>query len=211
MQQQTPPSWLSDIEDSTPLNNGLNGGAGISSNNNNSSNSSSSKGSIGATAALPGQSPMSMCTPAVVRHTLKAITMSLCVLMFSTACLGMQTINGVNKSGKIFVVAYMLFFSVLLFLFEAIQLHNIEWLDHMYQRNFGFLYSVVGKAFFVIFIAFLSFGLGDDSLSMATGLALSCFGAAKVALFLKYPEYFEDERASELRRGSEIMSNSSSL
>lgn len=133
-------------------------------------------------------------TPAVVRHILKFTTMGLCVLMFATACVGIETIQGANQAGKVFVATYMLFFSVLLFLFEGIQIRQIEWLDFLFQRNFGFLYSILGKAFFLIFIAFLSFGLGDPAgLTMATGLSMSCFGGVQVALFLKYPELFEEQ------------------
>lgn len=138
--------------------------------------------------------------------------MGLCVLMFITACIGIQSINGVNTVGKIFVAVYMLFFALLLFVFEAIQIRKVEWLDHMYQRNFGFLYNVLGKAFFVIFIAFLSFGLGDpQGLTLGTGLSLACFGASKVAMFLKYPEYFEQERPKEVQKGNEIMSTTPML
>ena len=161
-------------------------------------------GSSDAASSIPG-----FCTPVLIQYTLRAMTMALCVLMFSTACVGAQTIDGVNKAGRIFIVVYMLFFSALLFLFEVMQIQKVEWLDHMFQRNFGFLYSVVGKAFFVIFIAFLSFGLGDpETLSMATGLSLACFGAAIVALYLKYPELFENQRQTEMAVGSEIMSAS---
>ena len=208
---QSPPAWLAELEDQTPL-------TSNSSSHSNSGNGSSS-GSVPLSAVQsPDLLPIppmikQFCTPLVVRQTLKAITMVLCVLMFATACVGIQKVNGVNTAGKIFVATYMLFFAVLLFLFEAIQLRNIEWLDHMFQRNFGFLYSVMGKALFVIFIAFLSFGLGDpQGLTMATGLSLACFGAAKVALFLKYPELFEDEaakqRAAELQKGQQILSAS---
>ena len=202
MQTQAPPAWLADVEDSAPLQQSQRGGAPLLGGGGGGGGSGASKDLV-SVPPLVGR----LCTPVVVRHSLKAITMALCVLMFVTACIGIQTINGVNTAGKIFIAIYMLFFSVLLFLFEAIQIHKVEWLDHVYQRNFGFLYGVVGKAFFVIFIAFLSFGLGDpESLSMATGLSLACFGAAKVALFLKYPELFEDERQTEINKGSEIMS-----
>lgn len=60
------------------------------------------------------------------------------------------SINGVDKSGKIFVAVYMFFFSTVLFVFEGVQIKNVEYLDHVFRRNFGFLYSVTGKAFYII-------------------------------------------------------------
>lgn len=63
-----------------------------------------------------------------------------------------ESITGVDKSGKVFVATYMLFFATLLFVFEGQQIPQltIEWIDHMLRRNVGFLYNVLGKAFFII-------------------------------------------------------------
>lgn len=58
--------------------------------------------------------------------------------------------NGVETSGKIFVATYMVFFSLLLFFFEMMEIRPIEWLDHMLRRNFGFLYGTMGKALYII-------------------------------------------------------------
>jgi len=59
-------------------------------------------------------------------------------------------LDGVDAVEKLFVIAYMLFFSVLLFAFEAIQMRQIEWIDHLFRRNFGFLYGALGKSLFII-------------------------------------------------------------
>ena len=102
------------------------------------------------------------------------------------------SITGVDKSGKIFVAVYMFFFASLLFVFEGIQIRSIEALDHVFKRNFGFLYNVMGKSLYIIFIAFLSFGLGEPlTLSFITGLLLASFGVGELALYLKFPEYFD--------------------
>lgn len=64
----------------------------------------------------------------------------------------------------------------------------------LHDRNFGFIYGALGKSFFIIFIAFLSFGLGDpESLTLATGVIWASFGAGQVALYLKYPEWFDTD------------------
>ncbi len=55
-----------------------------------------------------------------------------------------------DTSGKIFVGTYMLFFSLLLLVFEVNEMRKVEAVDHFYRRNFGFIYSVLGKALFII-------------------------------------------------------------
>jgi hypothetical protein len=87
-------------------------------------------------------------------------------------------------------------FAVLLFTFEAISLIPEspirQQIDHLFKRNFGFMYNCMGKSFFIRFIAFLSFGLGDPvSLTFLTGISLAAFGAGELALYLKYPELFD--------------------
>jgi hypothetical protein len=61
-----------------------------------------------------------------------------------------ESINGVETSGKIFVATYMMFFSLLLFFFELMEIRPMEWLDHMLRRNFGFLYGTMGKSLYII-------------------------------------------------------------
>lgn len=121
---------------------------------------------------------------------MKGVTLMLCVLMFSTACISLEGVSGVSGSGQIFVATYMIFFSILLSAFEITQMQQIIWLDHMLRRNFGFLFSAMGKAFFIIFVAFLCLGL-DGELPLATGIAVAVFGGGQVAMYLKHPEFFE--------------------
>ena len=121
---------------------------------------------------------------------MKIVTLLLCVLMFSTACIRLEALSGVSDSGQIFVATYMIFFSILLAAFEITQMQQIIWLDHMLRRNFGFLFSAMGKAFFIIFVAFLCLGL-DGELPLATGIAVAVFGGGQVAMYLKHPEFFE--------------------
>lgn len=128
----------------------------------------------------------------IIYWTLKVVTMLLCLLMALTAIIGIEYVNDVQTSEKLFVATYMLFFSTLLFVFELVEVRPIEWIDHLLRRNFGFLYGVVGKSLYIIFIAVLSFGLGDpQSLTFATGSSLCLFGILMLVLYLKYPEMFE--------------------
>ena len=71
-------------------------------------------------------------------------------MMAATAVLGVMSISGISSLGKIFTATFMLFFSLLLFSFEAMTIWPYEFLDHMYKRNFGFLYTTKGKAFYEI-------------------------------------------------------------
>ena len=123
---------------------------------------------------------------------IKGITLVLCVLMFVTACIHMEEVSSVTGSGQIFVATYMIFFSILLAAFEIAQTQRIVWLDHMLRRNFGFLFSAMGKALFIIFVAFLCLGLdGDSDMPVFVGIAVAAFGGGQVTLYLKHPEYFD--------------------
>lgn len=128
----------------------------------------------------------------IVFWTLKVVTMGLCLLMAFTSLVGLSSIKDFSATGEIFVAVYMLFFSGLLFLFETVQIKSLEILDNLFRRNFGFLYNTMGKSLFIIFIAFLSFGLGEPlTLSFICGFLTASFGVAELALYLKFPEFFE--------------------
>ena len=92
-------------------------------------------------------------------------------------------------------------FAFLLFIQEISTIYTIEIVDAVLRRNFGFLFKPFGKGAFIIFIAFLNFGLdtggpaddgGDNDLGLATGIVSCAFGALYVILFLQKPEYFEE-------------------
>ena len=119
----TEPHWAS-VEDSEPLSNGPN----------------SNYGSV---------TPLKMKSPCAF-WSIKIITMILSTLMFGTALYGLYSLSDMLSVGKIFVAVYMLFFSALLFLFELVQISPWPSMDLMFQRNFGFLYSPKGKAFYII-------------------------------------------------------------
>lgn len=171
------PTWLTEEGNIDSVNQPL------KANNDNSSNT-------------PVRSPEQEQKAKMLYWGLKIGTMSLSVLMATTACIGLGSISGVDKSGKFFVGSYMFFFALLLFTFEGISLIPEtpfkQQIDHLFKRNFGFMYNCMGKSFFIIFIAFLSFGLGDPmGLTLFTGISLAAFGAGELALYLKYPELFE--------------------
>ena len=60
----------------------------------------------------------------------------------------------------------MIVFATLLFLYETIWWHQLGNLNKSFRRNFGFMYGLKGKGFFLIFVSFLCLGsIKDDNLS----------------------------------------------
>lgn len=70
-----------------------------------------------------------------------------------------------------FLCCYMIIFAALLFCYEFIWWQPIAALNIVFRKNFGFLYGLQGKGFYLIFTAFLSFGLlGKNTPSKVNGL-----------------------------------------
>ena len=113
--------------------------------------------------------------------------------MVMTALIGLTEVSSVDESGRIFVATYMIFFSVLLIMFEISQIRPCENVDFMFKRNFGFLYGTKGKALYIVFVAFLSFGLTEPAtLCFATGSLFALLGAFQNAMYLKFPDLYDD-------------------
>lgn len=156
------------------------------------SSSSSSSGETQGSKPLPSWREIFSNKLLMTAWLIRSITLVLCVLMFFTAIVGILSVDGVESVGKIFVGTYMLFFSSVLFIFECIQVYPRESIDYLFRRNFGFMYGTMGRSLFLIFIAFLSFGLGDPvTLTYTTGCLWTIFGIGNLCLYLKYPELFE--------------------
>lgn len=172
--QQAPPSWLADEDEKDDV------------------KVKKAPNSVG---SLAGAGPQQVereedqkTNAKMVWYGLKIITLFFCVLIFSTAIIRLETVT-FSESPQVFVCSYMIFFSTLLFTFEAMQSQPIVWLDHMLRRNFGFLYQPLGKALFDIFLAFLCLGLTSD-MALAVGIAFALFGGCQIALYLKNPSLF---------------------
>jgi len=128
----------------------------------------------------------------LVHWVIKLVSIFFCGLMMATAIIGIEYITDIDSTEKLFVAIYLIFFALLLFLQELSEIKKMERLEFFFRRNFGFMYNILGKALFIVFIAFLCFGLGDPvALTYSTGFGLAIFGALQVGLYLKYPEYFE--------------------
>jgi COPI associated protein len=90
-----------------------------------------------------------------------------------------------------FLAVYMMLFAILLFAYEFMWWTPIAWLNKMLRKNFGFMYGLGGKGAYLIFVAFLCLGLGNDGLvkilTWATGISYLVFGTVHVLIPLMNP------------------------
>jgi hypothetical protein len=97
-----------------------------------------------------------------------------------------------NDVSEAFLAVYMVLFAVLLFSYELMWWMTIPWINKLLRKNFGFLYGLQGKGFYLIFVAFLCLGLGDDNsvreLTWATGISFLAFGVIHVMIVCMKPE-----------------------
>jgi hypothetical protein len=124
---------------------------------------------------------------------LSIINLGLGVMM---AALGVLTLINFakpssNDLSEAFLAAYMILFAILLFVYELMWWMGVGWINKMLRKNFGFLYGLRGKGFYLIFVAFLCLGLGNDNsvraLTLATGIAFLVFGAIHVFIVMLHP------------------------
>jgi len=96
---------------------------------------------------------------------LSIMNMGLAAMM---ASLGVVTIVQVHRSGvsdlsEPFLAAYMVLFALLLFIYELMWWSPAKKLNKNMRKNFGFMYGLRGKGLYLIFVAFLCFGLGKEA------------------------------------------------
>jgi len=142
-----------------------------------------------------------------VQRTLSVLNMVVSGLMVMTA------VFQILESGfdydilqETFVSVYMILFASLLFGYEFMWWMGIPWVNKMIRKNFGFLYGVKGKAAFIVFVAFLNFGLeGAEGelqgtkmklreFSIILGVAMLALGVIHFIVWFKY-EYFTNYQA----------------
>jgi hypothetical protein len=125
------------------------------------------------------------------------------LLATAMAALGVLTLLEYTEFDDIttvFLSVYMVIFGVLLFLYELIWWQPIAYLNRMFRKNFGFMYGLKGKGFYLIFIAFLCLGLRDTQgskvkgLDWATGISWLVAGVLHVSLAMCWPEIAEKYR-----------------
>jgi hypothetical protein len=102
--------------------------------------------------------------------------------------------KNLEEISEAFLAVYMVIFAVLLFIYELVWWQPIASLNKTFRRNFGFMYGLKGKGFYLIFIAFLCLGMWQDDatavngLDWATGLAWLAVGSGHVAMSCCWPD-----------------------
>jgi len=96
------------------------------------------------------------------------------------------------------IALYMIIFAVLLFCYELIWWTTIESINRLLRKNFGFMYGVRGKGFYLIFVACLVIGINkgvlgnNEWLRYVTGIAWLAVGILHIFLYYWRPEYVAD-------------------
>ena len=106
----------------------------------------------------------------VIKAIFLIINMALMMMMSATGVLGIKNSSSVTDVSAVIVGLYMILFAAMLAIFELIQIYPCSTIDFLYKKNFGFLYGMMGKSGFTIFMAVLSFGITNpQQLAVATG------------------------------------------
>ncbi|CAM9435926.1 unnamed protein product [Heterosigma akashiwo] len=139
----------------------------------------------------------------IVVNTFRFINIGLSVFMAFAGVYGIFAITDFRLQ-EFFVSLYVMLFAALLFLHEVLTIPACScWGrgNELLRRYFGFLYGTIGKALFLIFIAFLNLGLeSHEQLGMAVAASLFGDGCAHLILYFKSPEWFPEKMPLPLRR-----------
>lgn len=96
-----------------------------------------------------------------------------------------------------FLASYMIMFAVLLFVYELLWWVPIAPVNRTLRKNFGFMYGLKGKGFYMIFVAFLCIGLLEENnqvvkyLGWATGISFLAIGVLHIFLVLSNPDFVD--------------------
>mmetsp|Transcript_22433 Transcript_22433/g.50638 ORF Transcript_22433/g.50638 Transcript_22433/m.50638 type:complete len:198 (+) Transcript_22433:81-674(+) len=130
-----------------------------------------------------------------LRMAIKTILIGLSVMMAANGVLAFLKLgDSSNVLSDLFVATYICLFAGLLFAREVSEIRPIPQFDDLIRRNFGFLFKPLGKGAFIVFVAFLNFGLTvNGGLGFATGICLAVAGFGYIALYFRKPEIFTAE------------------
>jgi len=116
--------------------------------------------------------------------------------------------------GEPFLAFYMILFAVLLFLYELMWWSPMTNLNDNMRKNFGFMYGLRGKGLYLIFVAFLCFGLGKDAsvkiLNYFTGVSFLAAGILHIFVICYRPETakeYQPPRSSAAVHGDSAVDN----
>lgn len=78
--------------------------------------------------------------------------------------------DSIDDVTECFLGIYMVIFAAILFLYELCWWQPFPAINRTFRKNFGFMYGLRSKGFYLIFIAFLTIGLYDEGASSIKGL-----------------------------------------
>ena len=190
------PSWLNDDVPPAASSSSGGGGGGGSSNSSNGLSSASSGDNGG-----EEDGPRYKTTAQMV---LAFINIGMCVFMSATGVLGIMGAVAQNEGEDatdaanevamtdVFVGTYMILFSLILFCYEIAYVSKVEAFNKVMKRNVGFLYGMLGKSFFTVFIAVLVFGLSQPQpLVLSCGITIACWGPIQLLYYMRFPDHFD--------------------
>lgn len=128
------------------------------------------------------------------------ILIGLCAAMVSLGVFVILNNRSVKDFAEWFIASYMILFAGLLFFYELMWWCAVGPLNKIIRKNFGFIYSIRGKALYLIFVACLCIGiennvLGDKAwLRWFTGLGWGISGVVLLGLTMTKSEMFEEYR-----------------
>lgn len=106
--------------------------------------------------------------------------------MSTAAFLGVAaglSLVGQTNFGLIFFAFYVFFFALLICCFELGLQAGAKYI----ASNFGFMFTLVGRWVFMLFVGFMSFSFG--SIGIAAMSWLYFVGLIHAAILIKYPQY----------------------
>lgn len=128
----------------------------------------------------------------VVKTTFLVFNMGFMVFLAAVGALGVGSANDINDTGVIFVGIYLCLFAAIEFLFEVSQICPVSRLDEFMKKNFGFLFGIIGKSLFELFMGALAFGLSKPrELALASGILVCAWAILQILVYLKWPQYFD--------------------
>lgn len=133
-----------------------------------------------------------------VQRLLSILNLVLCAGMMALGVLGLLGFRSGTDLSEAFVAVYMLLFATLLALYEIMWWSTIDVINKNLRKNFGFLYGVKGKAFYLIFVAFLVIGLKNKVikwLQWAVGISYLVSGVLHLFLWFTKPELVSSYKA----------------
>lgn len=133
-------------------------------------------------------------TKQYIRLAFKIIHLGIIAMMVMTALFGFGNIGKVKPGSvlsELFVCFYLMIFAMLFLMNEiSVMFPTCHSLDRVLRRNVGFFYGVRGKAAFLVFCAFLCFGVMDSAggIALGTGIVMCVDGLILLLAWLKYPD-----------------------